>query len=47
MLSKVISLHDKLKVFLYLENIILEDKNGHKFYGDYATYDENEKFLSL
>tara|TARA_B100000963_G_scaffold360919_1_gene393872 strand:- start:2132 stop:4531 length:2400 start_codon:yes stop_codon:yes gene_type:complete len=38
--------YDKKKNFFILrKNIMLEDKNGHKFYGEYATYDKVNKIF--
>ena len=38
--------YDKLKNFITIrKNIILEDKSGNKFYGEYATFDKNKKIF--
>ena len=38
--------YDKLKNFITIrKNIILEDKSGNKFYGEYATFDKDKKIF--
>lgn len=32
--------------FILKNNIFLQDKNGNKFFGEYATFDENKKIFS-
>ena len=38
--------YDKQKNFIIVrKNIVLEDKIGNKFYGEYATFDKDKKII--